>query len=139
MHGSGDCNICNIIVQNIIFLLITETSNSSLQLTEPTMECNQASAATICSAFLRMMADKFLNGHNYTSVAITDHEWSSSAHCADMQAMGDDVNQWRVQLDETLLAPYPCRCFHTLWIDRLAFRQLQIGTLVSKILMVGKD
>ena len=52
-----------------------------------------------------MMADKFLNGHNYTSVAITDHEWSSSAHCADMQEMCDDVNQWTVQLDETLLAP----------------------------------
>ena len=109
---------CNIIVQNIIFPLITETSNSSLQLTEPTMECNQPSAATLGSAFLGMMGHKFLNGHNYTSVAITDHEWSSSAHCTDMQAMCDHVKQWRAQyLDKTPLEPYPCRCFYNSWID----------------------
>ena len=73
------------------------------------MKCNQPSAATLGSAFLGMMGHKFLNGHNYTSVAITDHEWSSSAHCTDMQAMCDDVKQYNGEFNTMI---------NTLWIDK---------------------
>ena len=69
------------------------------------MKCNQPSAATLGSAILGMMGHKFLNGHNYTSVAITDHEWSSSAHCTDMQALCDHVKQCNGEFN-AMTTPY---------------------------------